>query len=89
MKPNSDRKSFASVSTIMQGKEVTQSNLTILSSKSISLITDTWNKNKTTIESKIDFAYNKIAYWQKVIFLLPTGTARKGFVEEMKRLVNS
>ena len=61
----------------------------ILSSKSISLITDTWNKNKTVIESKIAFAYNKIVYWQKVLFLLPTGTARQGFVEEMKRLVNS
>ena len=41
------------------------------------------------IESKIAFAYNKIVYWQKVLFLLPTGTARKGFVDEMKRLVNS
>ena len=41
------------------------------------------------IESKIAFAYNKIVYWQKVLFLLPTGTARQGFVEEMKRLVNS
>lgn len=90
MKPNSDRKSFASVSTIMQGKGNHSIKLdNILSSKSISLITDTWNKNKTVIESKIAFAYNKIVYWQKVLFLLPTGTARQGFVEEMKRLVNS
>ena len=50
-------------STIMQ-RNVTQSNLTILPSKSISLITDTWNKNKTFIENKIDCAF-LIINWSK------------------------
>ena len=67
--------------------------MTILSSKSISFTTDTcddiWNENKTFIESKIDSAYNQIVYWKKVLFLLPTGAAGKGFIEEMIRLVNS
>ena len=54
-------------------KQVTQSNLTILSSKSISLTTDTcdniWNENKTFIEIEIESAYNEIVYWKKVHFL--------------------
>ena len=72
--------------------QVTQSNLTIISSESISFTTDAcdniWNENKTFIESKIDSAYNEIVYWKKVLFLLPTGAAGKGFIEEMIRLVN-
>ena len=73
--------------------QVTQSNLTILSSRSISLNTDPcdniWNENITLIEKQIDSAYNEIIYWKKVLFLLPTGAAGKGFIEEMIRLVNS
>ena len=70
---------------------VTESNLTILSSKSISLTTDTcdniWNENKRFIEGKINSAYNEIVCWKKkVLFLLPTGAAGKGFIEEMKDL---
>ena len=49
-----------------KGNQVTQSNLTILSSKSISLTTDTcdkiWKENKTFIKSKKDSAYNEIVY---------------------------
>ena len=45
--------------------------------------------NITLIESKIDSTYKVILYWKKVFFLLPTGVAGKGFVEEMIRLVNS
>ena len=44
--------------------QVTQSNLTILSSKSISLTTNTcyntWNENKTLVESKINSAHNEL-----------------------------
>ena len=73
--------------------QVTQSNLTIISSKSISLNTDTcdhiWNENITLIESKINSAYNEIVYWKKVLFLLPTGAAGKRFIKEIIRLVNS
>ena len=73
--------------------QVTQSNLTILSSRSISLNTDTcdniWNENITLIERKIYSAYNEIIYWKKLLFLLPTGAAGKGFIAEMIRLVNS
>ena len=73
--------------------QVTQSNLIILSSKSVSLTTDTgdkiWNKNKMFIVGKIDSAYNEIVYWKKGLFLLLTGAAGKGFIEEMTRLVNS
>ena len=75
-----------------KGNQVTQSNLTILSSKSISLTADTcdkiWKENKTFIKSKKDSAYNEIVYWEKVLFLLLTG-AGKGFIKEMTRFVNS
>ena len=67
--------------------------MTILSSQSISLTTNTcdnvWNENKIFIESKMDSAYNEIVYWKKVLFLLPTGAAGKGFIKEIIRLVNS
>ena len=48
-----------------------------------------WNENITLIESKIDSAYNELVYWKKVLFLLSTGAAGKGFIEETIRLVNS
>ena len=47
------------------------------------------NKNKTFIESKICSAYSEIVYWKKVLFLLPSRAAGKGFIEEMTKLVNS
>ena len=66
--------------------------MTILSSKSIPLTIDTcdsiWNENKTFIEGKIDSTYSEIVYWKKVLFLLPTGAAGKGYIEEMIRFVN-
>ena len=39
--------------------------------------------------NRIYSAYNDIVYWKKELFLLPTGAAGKGFIEEMIRLVNS
>ena len=64
--------------------QVTQSNLTILSSKSISVTTYTcdniWNENNTFIKIKIESAYNGVVYWKKVLFLLPTGASGKGFI---------
>ena len=52
--------------------QVTQSNWAILSSKSVSLSTDTcdntWNENITLIESKIGSAYNDILYTGKKCF---------------------
>ena len=66
--------------------------MTILSSKSIFLNTDTcdniWNENMTLIENKTLFTM-KLYDGKKLLFLLPTGAAGKGFVEEMIRLVNS
>ena len=47
------------------------------------------SKNKTFLESKTYSAYSGIAYWKKVVFLLPTRAAGKGFIEEMTKLVNS
>ena len=73
--------------------QVTQSNLTILSSQSIYLTRDTcgdiWNENKTFIEIKIDSAFNEIVYWKQVLFLLPTEAAGDGFIEQMIKIVNS
>ena len=61
--------------------------------KSISVNTDacdnTWNENITLIESKIGSVYSEIVYWKKVLFLLTTGAAGKGLIEETIRLVNS
>ena len=61
--------------------------------KSISVNTDacdnTWNENTTLIESKIGSVYSEIVYWKKVLFLLTTGAAGKGLIEETIRLVNS
>ena len=46
------------------------------------------NDNKTLIESKIESAYNKIVYYKKVLFLIPTGAAGKGFIGKIIRLIN-
>ena len=62
-------------------------------SKSISVNTDAcdniWNENITSIESKIGSVYSEIVYWKKVLFLLTTGAAGKGLIEETIGLVNS
>ena len=47
------------------------------------------NENKMFIKDKIDSSYNETVYWNKVLFILPTGAAGKRFIEEMTRLVNS
>ena len=37
----------------------------------------------------MDSAYNEKVYWKKVLFLLPTAAAGKGFIIEMTKFVNS
>ena len=46
------------------------------------------NDNKTFIEIKIESAYNKIVYKKKVLFLIPTGAAEKGFIGKIIRVIN-
>ena len=41
------------------------------------------------MESKTGSVYSEIVYWKKVLFLLTTGAAGKGLIEETIRLVNS
>ena len=64
---------------IMQGKS-SHSIKTILSSKSISVTTDTcdniWYVNITLIESRTDSAYNEIVYWKKSGFLITNWSSR-------------
>ena len=33
--------------------------------------------------------YNKVVHWRKSLFLLPSGSTGKRFIEEMTRLINS
>ena len=37
----------------------------------------------------LNFIYDKIVYWKKNLFLLPSGSVGKSFIREMTRLVNS
>ena len=39
-------------------------------------------------ERNLSLAYEKIVYWKKNLFLLPSGQAGKSFIDEMSRLIN-
>ena len=48
-----------------------------------------WNANSDVMKNKFDEVYNKVVHWRKSLFLLPSGSTGKRFIEEMTRLVNS
>ena len=49
-----------------------------------------WNeKPGTTFVNELNNAYDKINYWRKNLFLLPTRTAGKSFINEMTRMIDA
>ena len=46
------------------------------------------DRNDTTAE-KIERAYEKIVHWRKNLFMLPTGSCGKSYINELTRLMNS
>ena len=49
-----------------------------------------WDKvSETVITNRINTAYEKIVYWRKNIFMLPTGAAGKAYIQELTRLINA
>ena len=47
------------------------------------------NANNDVLKNKFEDVYHTIGHWRKSLFLLPSGSRDKSFIEEMKRLVNS
>ena len=47
------------------------------------------NANNDVLKNKFEDVYHTIGHWRKSLFLLPSGSRRKSFIEEMKRHVNS
>ena len=41
------------------------------------------------MKNKFDDVYNTVVHWRKSLFLLPSGSTGKCFIEEMTRLINS
>ena len=48
-----------------------------------------WNADSGVVKNKFDEMYNKVVNWRKSLFLLPSGSTGKRFIEEMARLKNS
>ena len=49
-----------------------------------------WNdKPGTTFVNELNSAYDKINYWRKNLFFLPTRTAGKSFINEMTRMIDA
>ena len=46
-------------------------------------------KPGTTFVNELSNAYDKIAYWRKKLFLLPTGTMERSFIDKMERMINA
>ena len=42
-----------------------------------------------TFQKNVDFIYEKIVFWRKNLFLLPTGKSGKKYIDEITRLVNA
>ena len=47
------------------------------------------NANNDVLKNKFEDVYHTIGHWRKSLFLLPSGSRGKSFIEEMKRHVNS
>ena len=41
------------------------------------------------MKNKFDDVYNTVVHWRKSLFLLPSSSTGKPFIEEMTRLINS
>ena len=48
-----------------------------------------WNADSDLMKNKFDNVYNTVVHWRKSLFLLPSGSTGKRFIEEITRLVNS
>jgi len=49
-----------------------------------------WKEIPASIfESDVNYAYEKIVYWRKNLFMVPTGGAGKRFINELTRLITS
>ena len=48
-----------------------------------------WNADSDVVKNKFDHVYNTVVHWRKSLFLLPSGSTAKHFIEEMARLINS
>ena len=46
-------------------------------------------KPGATFVSGLNKAYDKIVYWRKNLFLLPTGATWKSFINKMRRIINA
>ena len=42
-----------------------------------------WNADSDVIKSKFDDVYDTVVHWRKSLFLLPSGSTGKRFIEEM------
>ena len=47
------------------------------------------DKNDHELETAVDIIYDKVVYWRKNLFMLPTGKAGKDYVQELTRLINA
>ena len=49
-----------------------------------------WDETKgSEVENEIDARYEKIVYWKKNLFMLPTGAKGRLFICEVTRLINA
>ena len=42
-----------------------------------------WNTDSGVIKNKFDDGYDTVVHWRKSLFLLPSGSTGKRFIEEM------
>ena len=48
-----------------------------------------WNPDSDVMKNKFDEVYNKVVHRRKLLFLLPSRSTGKRFIEEMTRFINS
>ena len=47
-----------------------------------------WNQiDGTLFTTNLNIVYDKIVYWKKNLFLLPTGAIGKAYIQEVTRLI--
>ena len=68
----------------MQRKTSKRTSTTVITITNVTVDEENiWNADSGVIKNKFDDVYDTVVHWRKSLFLLPSGSTVKRFIEEM------
>ena len=75
---------------VIYAKVVETTSATFFLIKNVTVDKDNiWNADSDVMKNKFNDLYNMVVHWRKPLFLLPSGSSGKRFIEKLTRLINS